>query len=132
MDTSEIEFKAKNSDGEWVHGCYAEYKVFGEEVRRVIIDRKGRSETIDPATLCEYTRIRDMCGKKIFVNDRAEMYVVNTTYYRRPTEEKLTGNVRRDTNGEFYFAVSGTGEKYTLNSTIVVSDSEFDEVGLVE
>lgn len=126
MDTSEIEFKAKNSEGEWVHGCYAEYKVFGDELRRVIIDRKGKSETIDPDTLCEYTRLRDFYGKKIFVNDRAEMYVVNTTYYRRPTEDKLTGTICRDTNGEFYFSVSDTGEKYTINSTIVVSNSEFD------
>lgn len=41
METNKIEFKAKTPDGEWVFGCYVEYKVFGEELRQVIVDRGG-------------------------------------------------------------------------------------------
>ena len=125
MKTEDIEFKAKTCDGEWVYGCYAEYKAFGEEVRRVIIDRRGSSESIMPETLCEYSRKRDKNGAKIYENDLVRMYVVNTTYYKRPFEEEVCGEVCRGDDGAFHISANG-GPKYSFNNTMVVVGSKFD------
>ena len=128
MKTSEIEFKAKTPEGEWVFGCYVEYKVFREELRQAIVDRNGQMHSVDTETVCEFIRRADAKGTKIFENDTAEMVVVNTTYYKHPFEEKFVGTICRAENGEFYYSTT-SGAKYKLNDTIVVTGSEFDSKG---
>lgn len=125
METSKIEFKAKTSDGEWVFGCYVEYKVFGEELRQAIVDRSGYTHIVDPDTVCQFTCIVDAKGTKVFENDAAEMTVFNTEYYQHPNKEKHSGIVCRADNGEYYFSLSN-GEKLKINDTIFVIGSKFD------
>lgn len=124
MKTEDIEFKAKTCNGEWVYGCYAEYTVFGEEVRREIIDRNGYSVSVVPETLCEYTRKRDKNGTKIYENDIVKIWVYNTTYYKHPYEEELKGHVCRADNGAFYVSVAG--KQYNFNSNMFVLGCKFD------
>ena len=78
----EILFRAKRLDnGEWVEGLLIHICLFSinenEEIDEEYvlgIQRLNKSYQIDPTTLCQYTSLEDMNGKKIFENDIVEVW----------------------------------------------------------
>lgn len=126
MKTSEIEFKAKNVDGEWVFGSYVEYKAFGEELRQIIVDRLGKQHWVNVDTLCQYIGRRDSEGVKVFEGDICTMAVYDTRYYQRPEKVELQGTICRGNTGVFYFNVLGEKKQYAINDSLKVVSSEFD------
>ncbi len=69
----EILFKAKWKDnGEWVEGCYTEYKgktFIGIDIFNVFALPAIRWLEVDPETLCQFTGLCDKNGNRIWKND---------------------------------------------------------------
>jgi hypothetical protein len=84
----EILFKAKDvKSGEWVQGYYAvlrspegsRYTIIPECPEILRIHMKGNAAyEIDPATLCQYTGMKDSKGERIFKNDILSAYFPET------------------------------------------------------
>lgn len=103
----EIKFRGRRLDnGEWIYGFYRQYPIFkkcGKCIDHInhFIDYEHNSEFVDPATVGQYTGMKDGAGKEIYEGD--------VFHYTNEDGYECTSAVRYD---EVYGCFSITGSQY--------------------
>lgn len=125
MKIENIKFKAKRLDnGEWIIGSFVVMKIPALSKTTIGIVAAGGAtlHEVDPATVCQFTGLKDCEGNEIWEGDIVEREIWNKLYNGLT---KVKGVIEYK-GAEFYVAINS--ETYSLYpKNIKVVSNKFDK-----